>query len=136
MLIDVLTVLGLCCCPRRLLFVAVHSEAPRCGGLSGCRAWAAVVMAHGLSCPTALWGLPGPGINLSSPALADGFLSTVTTREVPRNHFFLLLLIPFSLAQPSNSILSAKPVDSTFKSDLEFNRFLPLLPYNPGTPGT
>ena len=98
--------------------------------------WASVLVAHGLSCPAALWDLPGPGVNLKSPALADGFFSTVTTREVPQNHFFLLLLITFSLPQPSNSILSAKPVDSTFKSDLEFNPFLPLLPYNPGTPGT
>ena len=30
-----------------------------------------------------MWDLPGPGIEPVSPALAGGFLTTVSTREVP-----------------------------------------------------
>ena len=72
-----------------------------CGGLSGCAAQAlehvgfsrlwglgsavtvpgpqttgSVVVARELSCSTAMWDLPGPGIEAASPALAGRFLTT------------------------------------------------------------
>ena len=57
-------------------------------------AQASGVEAHGLSdhgaqawLPCSLWDLPGQGIKPMSPALAGGFLTTWTTREVLLSFF-------------------------------------------------
>ena len=57
------------------------AQASHCGGFSCCRPWA---LARGLSsCGTqalllcGMWNVPGPGIEPMSPALAEGFLSSV-----------------------------------------------------------
>ena len=47
---------------------------------------ASLVVVHGLSCPAAgMILVPRPGIELTSPALEGGFLTT--TREVPPWYF-------------------------------------------------
>ena len=58
------------------------AQASHCGGFSRCGAralgvQASVVVAHGLSCFTCMWDLPGPGLEPVSAALAGGFLTTV-----------------------------------------------------------
>ena len=84
------------CSKWGLLFVVVHglliAVASHCSGFScygaralgtrasvvvahGLQSTGSVVVAHGLSCP-ATWDLPGPGLELLSPALAGGFLTT------------------------------------------------------------
>ena len=62
------------------LLIAVASLVAECR-LQG--AWASVVAADGLSScgaqpklPRGVWGLPGPGIEPKSPALANEFLTT------------------------------------------------------------
>ena len=61
-----------------------NCEVPSCCGAQALGTWASVVAVHGLrSCDIwayllrSLWNLPGPGIELVSPALAGGFLTTV-----------------------------------------------------------
>ena len=100
--------LGLCCCVRAfsscsergLLLVLVHglliAVASRCGARA-LGVWASVVAVRGLSsCGSraperrlsscraralllrGMWGLPGPGLEPVSPALAGGFLTTAS----------------------------------------------------------
>ena len=94
----VLAVLGPLCCAG---FSRCGVKPSPCGGLSGCAAQAlehvgfsrlwglgsavtvpgpqttgSVVVARELSCSTAMWDLPGPGIEAASPALAGRFLTT------------------------------------------------------------
>ena len=73
-----LAVLGLHCCAR-----ASHCGGFSCGRARALSTWASVVVARGLSSCGArayllcgMWDLPGPGIELVSPALAGGFLTT------------------------------------------------------------
>ena len=49
-------------------------------------------MAQGLSCIRGMWDLPGPGLELVSPALADGFLTTAPPGKSP----YLLTFDPIS----------------------------------------
>ena len=87
-------VLGLCCSMgfpqllwKGLLFLS--ARASHCGGISCCGAWA--LGAHRFSncrawsqllCST--WNLLRPGLKPMSPELADGFLTTGTTKEMTK----------------------------------------------------
>ena len=59
------------CCMGFLLrwLLLLQSTVSKFRGFSSCGTWALVACS--------IWNLPGPGIKLMSPALADGFLSTV-----------------------------------------------------------
>ena len=67
----ILALLDLCCCAWA--FSSCVAPASHCCGFSCCRAWA---LGH--------MSFPGPGIELLSPALAGGFLTT----EPPRKSSF------------------------------------------------
>ena len=58
-----------------------------------------VVVAHRLSC--GMWGLPGPGLEPVSPALAGGFLTTVPPGKALMYIFELWF---FSAYMPSSEI--------------------------------
>ena len=58
---------------------------PHIPGLAGL-----VVMAHGLSCPDALWHLPRPGIKPMSPALAGRFLTTGPPEEAQSKQIYAM----------------------------------------------
>ena len=49
-----------------------------------------VVVAHGLSCPDALWHLPRPGIKPMSPALAGRFLTTGPAEEAQSKQIYAM----------------------------------------------
>ena len=88
----ILAVLGIRCCTRafsscgkwRLIFVAVPGLLIAVASLvRNTGAWAAVVVAHGLSSCGAraqllrgMWDFPRPGIEPVSPALSSGFSTT------------------------------------------------------------
>ena len=86
-----LVALGLHVCMQA--FPSCGTQASHCGGFSCCRAQAlgaqtSVGMVRRLSSfgswaqlLCSFWDLPRPGIELVSPALAGGFLSTVPTRK-------------------------------------------------------
>ena len=95
----ILAVLGLCGCagcslagvhglpPAAASLVAEHGLQAR--GFQYLQQAGLVVAVQGLKvlCAMARGILPGPGITLMSPALAGGFLSNCTTREVHYTHF-------------------------------------------------
>ena len=79
-----LVALGLHCCTQP--FSSCNAQASHGGGFSYCEAqalatwfnncmWLAGLVLHGI------WNLPRPGIELVSPALAGGFLSTAPPRK-------------------------------------------------------
>ena len=90
------------CCGARAPVVAARGlsscsvRALEHAGFSSCGTWAqqlqctgSVVVAHGLSCPAAMWDLPGPGIEPVSPALAGRFLTTGPPGKSPDCLYFL-----------------------------------------------
>ena len=88
-----LAVLGLCCCrwafsscDEQRLTLLCGARASHCRGFSCYRALGSRVHGlqslqhHGLKC---MWDLPRPGIELVSPTLPGGFLSTVPPEKSP-----------------------------------------------------
>ena len=65
---------------------------------------ASVVVARGLSCPMAMWDLPGLGIEPVSPALAGRFLTT----GPPGNPLLVCLCtLPSALTPPTSGSLTS-----------------------------
>ena len=63
---------GFSCCGARALGTRASVVVVR-----GLQSAGSVVMTHGLELLHGMWDLPGPGLEPMSPALADGFLTTV-----------------------------------------------------------
>ena len=54
-------------------------------------------MAHGLSCSTAMWDLPGPGLEPVSPALAGGFPTTAPPGKSLEGYFLKTISLVLQL---------------------------------------
>ena len=61
---------------------------------SGLQSTGSIVVVHGFSCPKECWGLCGPGVEPTSPALTGGFFTT----EPPGKALLLVFILRCSFA--------------------------------------